>query len=144
MAIRHTRVIRLAHGVAARLEYFYDELLDGLTASPGGAWRPTTDVYETSDEIVIKMAVAGLRPEDVEVLVEGNTVVIRGVRPDRCPKTKESVHRIEIPYGRFERRVRIEAPFDRDGVTYTYGDGFLNVVAPKTPPPEPRRVWARF
>jgi HSP20 family protein len=42
------------------------------------AWRPATDVYETGDALVIRLAVPGARPEDLEVTVEQNVVTIRG------------------------------------------------------------------
>ena len=133
-------LVSLAHDAARRLELYCGDLFEGISAASEGAWSPPTDVYECADQIVIKLALAGLRPDDAEVIVERDTVTIRGVRRDCCPRCKERVHRMEIPYGRFERRLRLDIPFDRDAVTYNYRDGFLEVIVPKTPPPEPRKV----
>ena len=112
--------------------------------SPSGGWRPPTDVFECENAIVIKVEVSGLRADEAEVIVQKNLLVIRGVREDCSPHCKRAVHQMEIRYGRFERRVLIEVPFDRDGITYQYRDGFLEVVVPKKAPPEPRKVRLQF
>jgi len=101
--------------------------------------HPPTDVFECDRVYVIKVDVSGLRRDpdgnvqEAEVLVEGDTVIIRGHRADRSRHTKRAFFQMEINYGRFERRVRFTAPFDRDGIRAEYHDGFLEVVVPKAP-----------
>src|SRR5688500_758452 len=65
-------------------------------------WVPNTDVYITDGGLVIKVELAGMRREDLELVVEGNRVKIAGHRPDGCrpPKCKFLV--MEISYGAFE------------------------------------------
>jgi len=107
------------------------------------AWRPPTDVFECDQAYVIRAAISGLKKDekgelqDTEVLVEKDSVVIRGSRSERCPHTKRVFYQMEIHYGPFECRVRISAPFDRDGIRAEYRDGFLEVIVPKAAPPEP-------
>jgi len=117
---------------------FYEHHRLGLIhTQPTSVWEPPTDVYECEDLYAIKVAISGLKKsasgdlEDAEVLVEDDTIVVRGHRRDYCPLKKYAIHQMEIHYGPFEVRVRIYAPFDRDRVTATYSDGFLEVLVPK-------------
>lgn len=133
-------LLELMYDARRRLDFFCDELLGDVASEPGGRWRPPTDVFESEDRFVIKMEIGGLGPAEAEVVVEKNILTIRGVRADRCCHAKQTVHQMEIRYGAFERRVRIDAPFDREGIACQYAEGFLEVVVPKAAPPEPRKV----
>lgn len=73
------------------------------------AWEPPVDVYETDEAVWIVAALPGVPPERIQVDVEPGAVVIRGER--RLPADARSalIRRLEIPYGRFERRIEIGA-----------------------------------
>jgi HSP20 family protein len=73
-------------------------------------WSPPTDVYETEENCVIKVEVAGMRDEDFEVAFEKNILIIRGQRPDR--HEKRAYHQMEIGFGRFEIAVEIPVVVD--------------------------------
>ena len=109
----------------------------GTGAQPAHSWRPPTDVFECARVYVIVMEISGLTsaPDgkllDAEVAVEGDTMIIRGERRERCAHAKNTFHQMEVNYGPFERRVRFHAPFDADGIEAKYRDGFLEVVVPK-------------
>ena len=117
----------------------------GLSRAPE-TWRPPTDVFECDDAYVIKLAVSGLRRdaageiENAEVVVEGNSVLIRGHVEDCCTPRKCSYYQMEISYGRFECRVDIDAPFNAHGIGAEYRDGFLLVTIPKRARTAPRRI----
>ena len=66
-------------------------------------WEPPVDVFETEDELVIITALPGVAPEAVQAEVEDGTLIISGTRP--LPKGR--IVRLEIPYGRFERRIAL-------------------------------------
>lgn len=124
---------------------FSSDVRVGLPQTPE-VWRPPTDVFECDEAYVIKVAVSGLRRgpageiENAEVIVEGNTVVIRGHVEDCCTPRKCSYYQMEISYGRFECRVEIDAPFDASAIGAEYRDGFLSVTLPKRSPAAPRRI----
>jgi len=97
------------------------------------AWVPPTDVYETEDAIHIRMEVAGVREEDVEVKLSGRYLIVRGKREEDPQVHKERCHLMEIQYGAFERVFALPGNFSAQNVTAKLGDGFLTIVLKKTP-----------
>jgi HSP20 family protein len=100
---------------------------------PGGAephWVPNTDVYVTETGLVIKVELAGMRKEDLKLVVEGNNIKISGQRPDGCraPKCKFLV--MEINYGAFESVIPLPAGYDVAEAKAAYQNGFLRIDVP--------------
>ena len=132
--------MRSLSAMAGAVNKLCEDLLIGSHAPGvrvGQLWHPPTDVFECDKVYVIKMAVSGLsraadgKVQGAEVWVEDDTVIVRGNRADLCPHTKRAFFQMEIHYGCFERRVRINAPFDRERIRAEYRDGFLEVIVPK-------------
>ena len=82
---------------------------------PGGSatqvanWEPPLDIYETEAELWIIAALPGVELPDLDVSVEGNVLFIAGQRRLPAAARGASIHRLEIPHGRFERRIRLPA-----------------------------------
>lgn len=93
-------------------------------------WVPNTDVYATDEGLVIKVELAGMRKEDLELVVEGNHVKITGHRPDGCrpPKCKFLV--MEINYGTFESVLELPKGYDLTLAKAIYQNGFLRIDVP--------------
>ena len=95
----------------------------------GRTWRPPTDVYETTDAIVVKLEVAGVFEDDFDItLAEGN-LSVRGCRSD--PAEKLGYRQMEIAYGEFSVEVQLAMPVQADHVTASYENGFLLINLPK-------------
>ena len=92
-------------------------------------WSPPTDLYETQENCVIKVEVAGMRDEDFEVAFENNILMIRGHRPD--VHERRAYHQMEIRFGQFEIAVEIPAVVDIEKAIAEYKDGFLVILLPK-------------
>jgi len=73
----------------------------------GARWEPPVDVFETERELVIITALPGVAPDAVRAEIEGATLIITGVRPLPCAGRRANIVRLEIPYGRFERRIAL-------------------------------------
>jgi len=71
------------------------------------AWQPPVDVFETAEDVWLLIALPGVPAERIQLRLDGATVVISGERPLPPPLRQASVHRLEIPHGRFERRVEL-------------------------------------
>jgi len=80
----------------------------GSTQRP--AWEPPVDLIEAGREIMLSVALPGIEPAAVSLTTQGNELVIEAVRPNALPPRSQltaTVHRLEIPYGQFARRVRL-------------------------------------
>lgn len=95
------------------------------------AWSPPTDVYETADEVVVQLEIAGVSEDDLEIAVFERSLVIAGQRVDPRIQDKTAYHRMEIQYGDFETEVYLPAALAQDEVNATYHDGFLTIRFPK-------------
>jgi HSP20 family protein len=105
-------------------------------STPG--WTPAVDMYETDDSLVVLIELAGVDADKTEVHAEPSMLTIRGVRRERHdaqdPDEQRTYHALEIPYGRFERSVRLPAGIDTDAAEATYHDGLLEIRLPKRLP----------
>jgi HSP20 family protein len=102
-------------------------------AAPGDTethWVPNTDVYVTETGLVIKVELAGMRKEDLQVVIDGNKVKIIGHRADGCraPKCKFLV--MEINYGAFETVIELPGGYDLTRPKASYQNGFLRIDVP--------------
>jgi HSP20 family protein len=112
------------------LDNFFEERRPHFCAAER-AWIPPTDIFETSDAIHIKMEVAGVRDEDIEVKVSDNLLVVRGRRGDEQSNKKENFHLMEIQYGVFERAFGLPTFMEVKNITASLKNGFLLITIPK-------------
>jgi HSP20 family protein len=100
-------------------------------AAAGDAhWTPNADMYVAEAGLVIKVELAGMRREDLELKVEGGRLHIAGQRPDGCRSAKCSFLAMEINYGPFEAVVDIPPGYDLSQAKASYQNGFLRVDVP--------------
>lgn len=95
---------------------------------------PNTDIYATDDGLVIKVELAGMRSENLQIIVEGNWLRITGQRPDGCRAKKFSFLAMEIDYGPFEKVVEVPSGYDLSQAKASYANGFLRVDVPVLAP----------
>ena len=77
-------------------------------------WEPPADVFEDERELIIVVALPGVPENRIEVTVEPGALVIRAERPASFD-TQHQVRQLEIPYGYFERRIRLpNVPLDAE------------------------------
>ncbi len=112
----------------------------GREVSAKGHWRPNTDVYVTDDGLVIKVELAGMRSDDLEITVEGKRLRICGQRPDGCRATKCSFLVMEIDYGPFESVIELPSGYDLSQAKAAYLNGFLRIDVPLMGRAESKKV----
>ena len=93
------------------------------------AWRPPTDVYETDAGVVVRLDVAGVQDDNVEVTIQGNFLFINGERADTSER--RVYHQMEIPFGRFSVGIELPASVSVKNATVKYEDGFMTINLPK-------------
>jgi HSP20 family protein len=113
----------------------------GRSVSSEGSWTPYTDVYLTTDGLVIKVELAGMRKEDLELTVEGNQLRINGVRRDCCRAAQCKFVVMEINYGHFESHIELPPGYDLSNAKASYQNGFLRVDVPAHAAP-PAQVFS--
>jgi HSP20 family protein len=94
-------------------------------------WRPATDVYETPNELVVKLELPGMRDRQVEVMLEDRTLLVSGYRGDDRPVDSLSYYEMGINYGRFCVQIFLPWPVQQDAVNASYEDGFLRIRLPR-------------
>ena len=68
-------------------------------------WEPPIDLFEAEGELWIQVALPGVKRDQLEVTVAEGVLSIAGERPLPLPRSAGTIHRLEIPHGRFERRL---------------------------------------
>jgi len=94
-----------AFDMLARAERMHREIFRPAGSSP--AWEPPIDILETSEEVLVLVALPGVVAEEVQASIEGNDLVIAGTRVLPREWRTAVIHRLELPQGRFQRRIRL-------------------------------------
>ena len=96
-------------------------------------WCPPTDVYETSDEAVVKVEIAGVNEDDFQISFADDVLTVAGVRQaeEACQRVYQQM---EIWSGPFRTEVKIPWRVDADAIAAEYREGFLVVRLPKADP----------
>src|SRR5712671_6525331 len=110
--------------------HFVTRSAAGRESSAKAHWVPNTDVYATDSGLVIKVELAGMRSENLEITVEDNRLRISGNRPDGCRAAKASFLVMEINYGPFETVLELPPGYDLSQAKAAYLNGFLRIDVP--------------
>ena len=101
-------------------------------------WRLPLDAYITAEEIVIVANMPGVKPENVEITIEGDTLTIKGERP--APIENVDYVLQERTYGKFQRTLNINIPVDANKAEAKFEDGLLTLVVPKAEAVKPKTI----
>ncbi len=93
--------------------------------STGRLWAPPADVYKASDGWVVKIELAGVSPEELEIEINGPFLSVRGCRRDTVRSEGMVCQQIEITYSRFEKMIRFPCPIEGAQISTDYSDGLL-------------------
>ena len=88
-------------------------------------WAPAADVYRTREGWLVKVDLAGVRPEEIEITVAGRVLVVAGCRRDTVLSETVAYHQLEITYSSFEKTLRFPCPIEGARVETDYRDGLL-------------------
>jgi len=94
-------------------------------------WRPRFNLYESEEEIVILVDLAGMKKEELDLRCDARTVYLRGEREDPIPSAATRCHHLEIPAGPFEREINLPSAIDPSRVAVAYDNGLLEIRLPK-------------
>ncbi len=101
-------------------------------------FRLPLDAYVTPEEIVVMANMPGVKPEDVEITLEGDTLTIRGKRPGPLENVNYVLQ--ERNYGEFQRTLTINVPVDADKAEAKFENGLLVLSIPKAEAVKPKTI----
>ena len=157
MRYRHV-TYRSTDGSQKQMEQHYRQLLNEVLRQSQQSilhrsWRPQADIFESATRMTVKVELAGMKEEDIEVTLYEDALVISGVRQDEHDELDERdtqhihdnlyYYEAQIRYGPFRVEVFLSSPIDREAVTARYENGFLRVNLPKRlekPEAQPERI----
>jgi HSP20 family protein len=133
-----------AFGDLLSLRQAMDQLFEESFVKPG-TWQfgegqlVPVDVYATADEIVVEAILPGVRPEEVDITMEGNVLTIVGDTSSAVP-AREGILLQEIRRGRFVRTLNLPEGLEPDKAVATFEDGVLTLRIPKAEQVKPRQI----
>jgi len=109
----------------------------------GEMLNPAVDVHQTGDEIIVTATLPGLKAEDVDITITGQTLTIRGeFKADDSVNRDQYLYR-ERRYGTFARQLQLPVRVQTDAATATFEDGVLTLQIPKAEEVKPRQVQVK-
>ena len=105
------------------LDSVVQSVTDGLNES---CWRPKADIYRTDKGWLIKFDMAGVQDNDIDILVSGRKLMVRGSRRDYLAEQKGlRHHRLEINYSQFQRTIELPHDIESSQISHEMMDGML-------------------
>lgn len=117
------------HGFSRSMDRMLSSILLQEQGQPPSMWRPPTDVYETNENVVVLVEVAGMDPDQFQVEYSNKVLRVSGQRHDK--HLRAACHCLEVQYGEFASEVYLPGQYDLDAVDAKYQDGFLTITLPK-------------
>jgi HSP20 family protein len=133
----------MTKNIIAHWVQIHRKLAGELVEPQGGAWAPNTDVYESADDVMVKVELAGVDKESIQIQLDGQTVIIQGMRRDPYGGESTAGYRfrqMEIEYGPFQRAVTLPFPVDAEHATAQMQNGILKIRLPRAHEPTPTRI----
>jgi HSP20 family protein len=122
--------------IQERMSRAYERVF-GSPANPGFGrpyMEPPVDIYHTDTEVVVLMEIAGIPEEEIELEVEGRSMVVRGRRKPLSGRPNRVYSQMEITHGAFQRDLLLPSEVNAEAAKAVYKDGILEITLPITKP----------
>jgi HSP20 family protein len=103
-------------------------------------WLPAVDVFEKEDKFVVKAELPGIKEEDIDVSVIGDTLSIKGEKRTETEVKEKDYYRSERSYGSFYRSIPLPSNVDADKVEASFENGVLEVTLAKSAKVKPKKI----
>lgn len=122
-----------------------EELFDRLIGSPNRPSQPAAntlpvDITEHEGNFLIRAAVPGVEPNELDIQIEKNVLTIKGETHHQSTSKDERIYRREMSYGLFSRSIRLPEGLDLDRVDAEFKNGIVTITLPRVPEEKPRAV----
>jgi HSP20 family protein len=121
----------------------FEEIFDKLFGSPSRITHTATatlpiDIYEREGNLVVRAAVPGIEPTDLEINIENNVLTIRGETKHDSETSEDKIYRREVSYGSFSRSVRLPENLNVEAVEAEFKNGIVTITLPRIPEEKPK------
>jgi len=103
-------------------------------------WMPPIEMYEKDDHFMVRAELPGMKKDDIDISVMGDTLTIKGERKAEEEIKEEDYYFCERSYGNFQRSVTLPSAVDTKGIEAKFSDGVLEVSLPKSEEVKPKKV----
>lgn len=117
--------------VTHEMEGLFETLAGRSGQAWGRGWRPNTDVFESADEMIILVELAGVSKDEVQLTLKGNILKLSGERRLFRDKADMAYRNMEVNFGPFERNLYLHESVDPESIQAHYRDGFLEIKIQK-------------
>jgi len=112
--------------MAKSINHYFHFLASSKDTKPSGRlWYPSADIYQTPDGWLVKVELAGVSAEEIEIDVQGNQLYIAGCRRDKSCAVGMTFQQMEITYSRFEKTLEFPASIDGASIEHNFDNGLL-------------------
>jgi len=118
--------------------FFGDE--GGDLRQPLGMWSPAIDLYQTDDDVVVKATLPGVKPEDIQISVTGDTLTLRGEMAKESEVNEATYHLKERRFGSFARTLTLPSSVLADKARADFENGVLTLTLPKAEEVKPKTI----
>jgi HSP20 family protein len=137
------RLIPAVSGFRGELDRLFDSFFHDVTPWGERGWGPPLDVEETDKEIHVRAEIPGVKPEELDISISGNALVISGEKKECEDKREKGYVYQERRYGSFRREVALSTAVDAGNVQADYQDGVLSVTLKKAAEALPRKIQVK-
>lgn len=122
------------------MDRLFDDAFTRPIGSNGGSVVPAIDLYQTSNDVIVKAALPGLKAEDVQISVTADVLTIRGEFKHEANDKEATYHIHEHRSGAFERAIMLPIDVQTDKAKADFKNGVLTITLPKAETVKPRTI----
>lgn len=105
-----------------------------------GTWAPAVDIYETEQELVLKVDLPEVDQQEIDIRIEKNMLTIRGERKFHNEVSQDNYLRVERAYGPFSRSFSLPNTINTEAIKADYQNGVLSIRMPKREESRPKQI----
>ena len=112
----------------------------GWIAPAEGVASLAVDVHESDDDLTVRASIPGVKPEDIDISITGDTLTIKGETREEKEEKTGNYHLRERRYGAFQRTVSLPTQVNADKASAEFENGVLTLTLPKVEEVKPKSI----
>lgn len=125
------------------MDHLFDDAFTRPLTVRDGWSAPAVDMYQTDDEVVVKVSIPGFKAEDVQINVTGDILTLKGEMKHEEEKKDKAWHIREQRWGSFERSLALPTEVIADKAKAEFENGILTVTLPKAEEVKPKTITVK-